>query len=86
MYSNRYPPTSLVPSEAYELRFIDLFRAGHGYVFPCDAQGRVDIDNLAAKARLNYLYARAMVGRELSSPITRVVRGDDGSRGCLLAS
>ena len=83
MYSNRYPPNPLVPSEVYELRFVDLFRTGHGYVFPCDAQGRVDIDHLGALARLNYLYARAMVGRELSAPITRVVRNNEVSRGCL---
>jgi hypothetical protein len=33
-------------------------------VFPCDAQGRVQRDALADRARNNYLYARAVVGRE----------------------
>lgn len=51
----------------YQLRFQSLF-GGRGYAFPCDAQGHVDLDRLSEQARNNYLYARAMVGRELSVP------------------
>ena len=40
---------------------------GH-FAFPCDAQGRVDMDGLSERARANYLFARAMVGRELAQP------------------
>jgi hypothetical protein len=57
----------LVPSLC-ELRFQSLFDAGRCYAFPCDADGRVDMDALSDKARENYLYARAVIGRELSFP------------------
>jgi hypothetical protein len=33
----------------YELRFISLFNRGRGYAFPCDAEGRVEIDDLSAQ-------------------------------------
>lgn len=52
----------------YELRFPCLFGTGRGYAFPCDPQGRVDLDRLSDEARTNYLYARAVVGRELATP------------------
>ena len=52
----------------FRLCFRSLFASGRGYAFPCDAQGRVDLDNLTERARCNYLYARAMVGRELAAP------------------
>lgn len=51
-----------------QIRFDDLFHAGRCLSFPCDAKGRVDIDALSDRARENYLYARAMVGREYSMP------------------
>ena len=53
----------------YELRFDGLFNTGRGYAFPCDAEGQVDIDNLAESARANYLYARTVVGREFFTPV-----------------
>jgi len=53
---------------AYRLCFRSLFDNGRGYAFPCDDEGRVDLDELTETARNNYLYARAMVGRELSAP------------------
>jgi hypothetical protein len=52
----------------FELRFQSLFDSGRGFAFPCDPTGRVDLDRLSDRARNNYLYARAMVGRELSMP------------------
>jgi hypothetical protein len=55
----------------YELRFSSLFDSGRGYAFPCDPQGQVDLDGLSEQGRTNYLYARAMVGRELSVPALR---------------
>jgi len=60
--------TSTPHSQAYELRFDDLFVAGRGYAFPCDARGRVDMDALSDQARDNYLYARALVGRQTALP------------------
>jgi len=53
---------------AYVLRFRSLFDEGRGYVFPCDAQGRVDMDAMSERALNNYLYARTVVGREFSAP------------------
>ncbi len=56
----------------YELRFDSLFVEGRGMSFPCDAQGRVDLDGLSDRARCNYLYARAVVGREFRTPAVRM--------------
>jgi len=66
MDSQRNP--SQPPAECYELRFRSLFDEGRAYAFPCDAAGHVDIDALSHKARLNYLYARTVIGREVAMP------------------
>lgn len=55
-------------SSGYELRFRPLFADRRAYAFPCDATGHVDMDSLGERALNNYLYARAMMGRELSWP------------------
>ena len=55
----------------FELRFQSLFNSGRGYAFPCDPAGQVDLDQLSDRARNNYLYARAVVGRELTVPAVR---------------
>jgi hypothetical protein len=52
----------------FELRFRGLFHPGRGYAFPCDVQGRVDLDALSETARTHYFYARAMVGAEFHFP------------------
>ena len=52
----------------YEVRFQSLFNEGRALSFPCDRDGRVDMDRLSTKARGNYLFARAMVGREYAAP------------------
>jgi hypothetical protein len=52
----------------HELHFSSMFDAGRGYSFPCDAQGHVDLDALSDRLRDNYLYARALVGRDLAAP------------------
>jgi hypothetical protein len=52
----------------YEIRFQSLFNEGRALTFPCDAHGRVDMDLLSDRARNNYLYARAVVGREFATP------------------
>ena len=53
---------------SYELLFRSLFVAGRGYSFPCDAQGRVEVESLSPRARTSYLQAQAGVGRELATP------------------
>ena len=55
----------------FELRFQSLFDSGRGFAFPCDPSGRVDLDRMSERVRNNYLYARAMVGRELSVPAVK---------------
>ena len=55
----------------YELRFQSLFDEGRAFAFPCDAHGRVDMDALSDRARQNYLYARAVIGREVAMPAVR---------------
>jgi hypothetical protein len=57
----------------YELRFQSLFDEGRAYAFPCDAAGHVDMDALSERARENYLYARAVIGREVAMPAVRRV-------------
>lgn len=56
------------PYAAYEIRFSSLYREGQALAFPCDSEGRVDIDALSERARGNYLFARAMIGREFAFP------------------
>jgi hypothetical protein len=74
MYMYEYS-TPTACADRYELRFTSLYDRGHGYAFACDAQGHVDIDHLSDSSRMNYLYARTLVGREFSAPTTvRVLR------------
>ena len=56
-------------STGYELLFAWPHRPGRSYVFPCDAHGQVDIDALGDRARLNYLYAHTIIGREFYAPV-----------------
>lgn len=62
---NMSPRTDL---PLFEVRFASLFRPGSGHAFPCDGRGRVDLDALSERARTNYLFARAMIGRENGPP------------------
>lgn len=54
----------------FELRF-QSFDRRQCFAFPCDPKGRVEMDLLSDRERINYLYARAMVGRDLSAPAVR---------------
>lgn len=58
------PPTP----PGFEVRFESLYQAGKALAFPCDAAGHVEMDALSERARNNYLYARAVVGREFATP------------------
>jgi hypothetical protein len=55
-------------STGWELRFDALFDDRRGFVFPCTAEGQVNMDALSERALNNYLYARAMMGREVAWP------------------
>ena len=53
---------------SYLLCFHSLFKEGRSLSFPCDAEGRVAMDDLSERARANYLFARSVVGREYAIP------------------
>ena len=59
---------ALSRSTGWELRFEPLSCGHRAYAFPCDAEGHVDLDGLGGRALQNYLYARAMMGRETAWP------------------
>jgi hypothetical protein len=67
-------PASPPGLPGYQIRFRSLFDAGRALAFPCDASGQVPLDELSDRARHNYLYARAVVGREFYCP--EVLPGD----------
>jgi hypothetical protein len=67
---NRVPVVSSEQA-GYELRFEPLAESGRGFAFPCDAAGRVDLNALSDAVRDRYLYARAVVGREFSTPAVK---------------
>ena len=62
------PITPSRPDAAFELRFTSLLHEGRAMAFPCDSAGHVDLDALSERARSNYFYARAVVGREFTCP------------------
>jgi hypothetical protein len=55
----------------FEVHFRSLLRRGFELVFPCDGEGHVDLDALSDRAKADYLFARAMVGREYAGPALR---------------
>ena len=55
-------------AHAYVLRFESLFDGGRALAFECDAGGHVDLDSLSERAKLNYLYARTVIGRDYAMP------------------
>jgi hypothetical protein len=71
---------SLPLQSEFEVRFGSLLRRGIELIFPCDREGRVDLDALSERAKTNYLFARAMVGREYCKPAVRR-HADDAAAG-----
>lgn len=63
------------PVSCYELHFRSLMLPDRGWAFPCDAEGRVDMDAMTERVRNNYLFARALVGIEHDVPRVRTIRG-----------
>jgi len=70
--------TSMHDAVAFELRFQSLYQLGRALAFPCDREGHVDLNRFSERVRNNYLYARAMLGREYAWP--RVALCDSESR------
>ena len=64
--------TSSTPATTgFEIRFQSLFREGRALTFPCDREGRVDLDAMSERARNNYLFARATIGLEYATPVVK---------------
>jgi hypothetical protein len=61
-------PAEASGARARVLRFASLFSEGRALAFPCDERGQVDLDALPERARGNYLFARALVGRDFAVP------------------
>jgi len=55
----------------YELCFRSFADPSFTFAFPCDADGRVDLDALSDEARHDYLYARTVIGRVFRPPAVR---------------
>jgi hypothetical protein len=53
---------------SFILLFQSLSPSGRAFAFACDRHGCVDMDGMSDRTRDNYLYARAMIGRELAFP------------------
>ena len=51
------------------LRFTPRFEGQRCLVFPCNAAGDVEIDKLSEHERVDYLFARALRGRDYSLEI-----------------
>ena len=64
---------STVDGKHFELRFLSLHTPGRGWAFPCNGRGEVDLDRLSERARNNYLFARAMMGRDYAFPRIRII-------------
>ena len=62
----------ILNNNRYEIRFRSLVQEGRGLSFPCDSEGHVQLDDLSDAARNNYLYARALVGREYATPAVQL--------------
>lgn len=61
----------------FELRYVAACPGGHDYTFPCDEHGHVDMDALNEHDRTEYLFARAVVGRDLARPVVVAMAAPD---------
>ena len=59
MYQNPLQP---MPAIRHLLHFEAIAAGCRGYVFPCDASGQVEIDRLSDRERVDFLFARHLVG------------------------
>jgi hypothetical protein len=60
--------TSSMLGALYEIHYDPIDLHGKPLIFPCDAEGHVPLDELSDTARIEYLYARAVVGVEYDRP------------------
>lgn len=62
---------TLAQAAHFELRFQPLRWQDSGFCFPCDSNGHVNLDEVGERARNNYFFARALVGRDYAAPEVR---------------
>jgi len=55
----------------FELHFEPLVDEQRPLSFPCDALGRVDLDELCDRSRRDYLFAHTLIGRHFDLPVIR---------------
>jgi hypothetical protein len=72
MARHHFSATASRQHEVVELRFVSRSDQRRCLAFPCDATGRVDLDALNERERNNYLYARAVMGRDFAFPVVAV--------------
>ena len=64
--------STLLQQTGFELRFKSLYDQGYALAFPCDASGNVNLDDLSERSRINYFYARTVIGREFHTPAVQL--------------
>jgi hypothetical protein len=67
--THRMSPHSARVPAGVELRFAHRSNVLRSLAFPCDAAGRVDLDALDERRRNEYLFARALRGRDYHFPV-----------------
>jgi hypothetical protein len=56
------------PATRYQVRFKAIRAASRDLAFRCDHRGNVELDSLCDKTRTDYLFARALIGRNFARP------------------
>lgn len=60
------------PAPEYRICFLPVSESDRSVAFPCDSNGQVNLDFLKPREKNNYLFARAMRGRNYAAEaITR---------------
>lgn len=61
------------PDHKYELHYPSLHEPAEDLRFPCDDHGVVNLDSLSDREKSDYLFARAVVGRDFDLPRVETV-------------
>jgi|KBSMisStandDraft_5_1062788.scaffolds.fasta_scaffold3546747_2 hypothetical protein len=67
---------SSASTAVFELHFPSFSPSTPALSFPCDAGGAVWLDTLSERARKNYFFARALMGRDYGMPTVQAMRRD----------
>ena len=64
---------TVVAECVFELQYVPLRADVPVVAFPCDGEGRVQLDALSERTRLEYLFARAVVGFHYARPVVKAL-------------